>query len=141
MAQLLNNSNFMWGAMALIVLALSQVLKLPIKMLTKKFIKEKNVRDKVNISIMLIPLALGILCDYLFCTLYLQVAFNIVEGVKIGGTAITLYGMIEKGFKGNKSQETKAVESLVENITKDGKIDKNDSTAVKDFVKNLNKVQ
>ena len=90
---------------------------------------------------MLIPLALGVLGDWLFCTYYLGVAFSIVEGVKIGGTAITLYGMLEKAIKGSQSKETTATLQLVNDITKDGKIDKQDNSTVKEFVNNLNKVK
>lgn len=141
MAELLNNKDFMWGAMSIIVLILSQLLKLPIKALTEKTIKNKTVRDRVNVTIMLIPLALGILVDYLFCTLYLKLAFSIIEGIKIGGTAVTLYGALEKLLKGEQSKETTETIKLVKDITKDGKIDKNDSDTVQEFVDNLNKVQ
>ena len=141
MAQLLNSEYFVWGAMAIIVLCLSQLLKLPIKALTKKLIKDDNKRSRVNIVLMLIPLALGVLGDWLFCTYYLGVAFSIVEGVKIGGTAITLYGMLEKAIKGSQSKETTATLQLVNDITKDGKIDKQDNSTVKEFVNNLNKVK
>lgn len=141
MTELLNNKEFVWGAMSIIVLIFSQLLKLPIKTLTEKTIKDKLVRDRVNVTIMLIPLALGILFDYLFCTLYLKVAFDIVEGIKIGGTAVTIYGALEKLFKGKKSNETAETEKLVKDITKDGKVDKTDSDTVKEFIDNLNKVQ
>lgn len=141
MAELLNNEYFVWGAMAIIVLCLSQLLKLPIKALTKKTIKDENIRARVNILLMLIPLALGVLGDWLFCTLYLHIPFSILEGVKIGGTAVTLYGMLEKLIKGSQSKETSATLELVENITKDGKVDKNDSQSIKDFANKLNNVQ
>lgn len=141
MAELLKNENFVWFVMSLIVLGLSQLLKLPIKALTKKFIKKETVRSRVNITIMLIPLALGIVCDWLYCSLYLHIAFSVIEGLKIGGTAVTLYGVIEKAFKGKQSTETTETLKLVENITKDGKVDKTDSQSVKDFVDKLNKVQ
>ena len=141
MVELLNNEYFVWGAMAILVLCLSQLIKLPIKALTKKLIKDDNKRSRVNIVLMLIPLALGVLGDWLFCTYYLGVAFSIVEGIKIGGTAITLYGMLEKAIKGAQSKETTETIKLVEDITKDGKIDKTDSAILKDFADKLNKVQ
>lgn len=137
MEQLLNNTEFMWGAMSLIVLILSQLLKLPIKALTEKLIKDKTVRDRVNVTIMLIPLALGILADYLFCTLYLNVTFNIIEGIKIGGTAVTIYGFLETLLKGKKSNETTETLHLVETVIKDGKVDKQDTPAVKEFYDKL----
>ena len=133
MEQLLQDKNFTWAMISLIVLGLSQLIKLPIKAINKKIIKNETIRNRVNTTIMLIPLALGILADYLFCTLYLGIPFSIVEGVKIGGTAITFYGILEKLFKGKKSTETQTVENLVSNVLSDGKIDKNDTSAVKEF--------
>lgn len=141
MAELLKNENFVWFIMSLIVLGVSQLLKLPIKLLTKKFIKKDNVRSRVNICIMLIPLTLGILCDWLYCSLYLHIAFSVIEGLKIGGTAVTLYGVIEKAFKGKQSTETTETLKLVENITKDGKVDKSDTQSIKDFAEKLNSVK
>ena len=141
MAELLNNEYFVWGAMAIIVLCLSQLLKLPIKALTKKTIKNENARVRVNTALMLIPLALGVLCDWLFCTLYLGIPFSVVEGVKVGGTAVTLYGMIEKLIKGSQSKETTATIKLVNDITKDGSVDKSDVQSIKDFANKLNKVK
>ena len=138
MAELLNNEYFVWGAMALVVLLFSQLLKLPIKAITKKTIKNESARSRVNTVLMLIPLGLGVLCDWLFCTLYLHIPFSVVEGIKVGGTAVTLYGMLEKLIKGAESKETVETLELVENITNDGKVDKNDKSAVKEF---LNKVK
>ena len=137
MIELLNNQTFVWCAMSLIVLIVSQLLKLPIKALTEKTIKNKAVRDRVNVTIMLIPLALGILVDYMFCTYYLHIAFDIVEGVKIGGTAITLYGALEKLFKGGVSKETEEAIALSTEIISDGKIDKKDGEIVKEFINKI----
>lgn len=141
MAELLNNKEIMWGVMSIIVLILSQLLKLPIKALTEKTIKNEAVRQRVNVTIMLIPLALGILFDYLFCSLYLKVAFDIVEGIKIGGTAVTIYGVLEKLFKGKQSEETTKTIELVNNITEDGKVDKKDKELAKDFLDKINSVK
>ena len=129
--ELLINEYFVWGTMAIIVLCLSQLFKLPIKALTKKFIKNENARVRVNVTLMIIPLALGVLFDWLFCTFYLHIPFSIIEGVKIGGTAVTLYGLLEKLIKGAQSKETIATIELVEDITNDGKIDKQDKSIVK----------
>ena len=140
MKELLNNEYFVWGAMALKVLCLSQLIKLPIKALTKKFIKNENVRSRVNTLLMIIPLALGILCDWLFCSLFLHIPFSVVEGIKIGGTSVTLYGILEKLIKGVQSKETTATIELANEIVKDGKVDKSDNETVQNFVDNLNKV-
>ena len=137
MIELLNNQTFVWGAMSIIVLIISQLLKLPIKALTEKVIKNKSVRDRVNVTIMLIPLALGILVDYMFCTYYLHIVFDIAEGLKIGGTAITLYGMLEKLFKGSVSKETENAIALSNEITADGKLDKKDGEIVQEFINRI----
>jgi hypothetical protein len=68
----------------------------------------------------------------------LHIPFSVVEGIKVGGTAVTLYGMLEKLIKGAKSKETVETLELIGNITNDGKVDKNDKSAVKEF---LNKVK
>ena len=137
MTELLNNENFVWGAMAILVLCISQLIKLPIKALTKATIKNESARSRVNTLIMLIPLALGVFGDWLFCTFYLGTAFSVVDGIKIGGTAITLYGMLEKSIKGAPSPETEAALELVEKVTEDKKVDKKDNDAVKAFLKKV----
>lgn len=141
MAELLANKDFVWWAMALIVLGLSQLLKLPIKALTKKFIKDASTRARVNTTLMLIPLCLGIILNWLFCALYLQVPYDIIEGIKVGGTAVTIYGVIEKLIKGSQSKETTETLQLVASITNDGKVDKKDNSAVVDFINDLNKIK
>ena len=134
MAELLNNQDFVWGAMAIIILCLSQAFKLPLKALTKHTIADDNVRARVNTALMLIPLALGVVFDFLFCTFYLKVAFSVTEGVKVGGTAVTLYGILEKLIKGAPSKETAKTLELADNVTKDGKVDKSDISAVEKFI-------
>ena len=89
---------------------------------------------------MLLPLTLGVLCEFLYAY-WLKVPFNVIEGVKIGGLAITLYGFLEKLLKGVKSTETVASEVLVQEITKDGKVNKDDINAVKDYYKKLDEIK
>ena len=50
--QLLSNEYFVWCAMAVIIFALTQVLKLPIKYFTNK-IDNQRVRRMVNATILL----------------------------------------------------------------------------------------
>ena len=66
---------------------------------------------------------------------------NLMEGLGIGAAAITLYGALEKMFKGKQSQETTDTLQLVTNITSDGKLDEKDTTAVVDFIKDLDKIK
>ena len=135
--KLLNNPYYVWCAMAFIIFALTQVLKLPIKACTKN-IKRERVRKMVNATILLIPFALGVVCDFLYSTYYLHGAFSVITGLGYGTAGISLYGVIERFF-GIKvknpydSEEGKAVTEAVGEITKDGKVDGEDKHAVKDF--------
>lgn len=135
--KLLNNDYFVWCAMAVIIFALTQVLKLPIKHFTKK-ISNQRVRRMVNATILLIPFAVGIALDFLYSTYYLHGAFSIINGLGYGTAGISLYGAIERFFKVKtqnpyETMAGKAVTELVEEISKDGKVDENDKHAVKDF--------
>lgn len=134
---LLNNVYFVWGAMAVIIFALTQLLKLPIKHFTKK-IKNEKTRKMVNATILLIPFAVGVLLDFVYSTYYLHGAFSVINGLGYGTAGISLYGVIERffGVKSKnpyESEEGKAVTELVEGVAKDGKVDGEDSHAVKDF--------
>lgn len=135
--KLLNNEYFVWCAMAVIIFALTQVLKLPIKACTKH-IKNERVRRMVNATILLIPFAVGIALDFVYSTYYLHGAFSIINGLGYGTAGISLYGAIERFFKVKtqnpyETMAGKAVTELVEEISKDGKVDENDKHAVKDF--------
>ena len=134
---LLKNDYFVWCAMAVIIFALTQVLKLPIKACTKH-IKNERVRRMVNATILLIPFALGVLADFLYSTYYLQTAFTVITGLGYGTAGISLYGAIERFFKVKtenpyETEAGKAVTELVEEISKDGKVDGKDKHAVADF--------
>ena len=135
--KLLNNEYFVWCAMAVIIFALTQVLKLPIKYFTKK-ISNQRVRRMVNATILLIPFALGVFVDFLYSTYYLHSAFTIITGLGYGTAGISLYGAIERFFKVKtenpyETEAGKAVTELVEEISKDGKVDGKDKHAVADF--------
>lgn len=135
--ELLKNPFFVSCAMAVIIFALTQVLKLPIKHFTKK-IKNERVRRMVNATILLIPFALGVLADFLYSTYYLQTAFTVITGLGYGTAGISLYGVIERFFKVKienpyDTEEGQAVKELVKDVSKDKKIDENDKNAVKDF--------
>ena len=135
--KLLNNDYFVWCAMAVIIFALTQVLKLPIKYFTKK-ISNQRVRRMVNATILLIPFAVGIVLDFLYSTYYLNAAFSVITGLGYGTAGISLYGAIERFFKVKtenpyETEAGKAVTELVEEISKDGKFDGEDKHAVKDF--------
>lgn len=134
---LLKNDYFVWCAMAVIIFALTQVLKLPIKACTKH-IKNERIRRMVNATILIIPFAVGVLADFLYSTYYLHTAFTVITGLGYGTAGISLYGAIERFFKVKtenpyETEAGKAVTELVEEISTDGKVDGNDKHAVADF--------
>jgi archaellum biogenesis protein FlaJ (TadC family) len=130
--------------MAVFVFCLTQILKMPIKWATKKF-KNERTRKLVNTIILLIPFAVGVGLEFVYST-YTHTLFTIIAGLGYGTGGISLYGIIERffGIKSKNpydSEEGKAVTELIENITKDGKVDKKDNEIVKDFVSDINKVK
>ena len=116
-------------------------MKLPIKYFTKK-IKNERLRRIVNATILLIPFALGVLADFLYSTYYLHAAFSVITGLGYGTAGISLYGAIERFFKVKtqnpyETEAGEAVTELVEEISKDGKVDGKDKHAVADFWKKV----
>jgi hypothetical protein len=90
-----------------------------------------------------LPLALGILFNFVYNTYYLHVAFSAVQGMSWGTTSIMFYQGLKRFLTGQETpeqekKELKSVKDLVEEIAKDGKVDNSDTSAVKDF---LNKVK
>ena len=135
--ELLKNDYFVWCAMAVIIFGLTQLLKLPIKHFTNKLANER-LRRIVNATILLIPFALGVLVDFLYSTYYLHTAFTVITGLGYGTAGISLYGAIERFFKVKtenpyETEAGKSVKELVEEISKDGKVDGSDKHAVADF--------
>lgn len=122
----------------------TQILKLPIKKFTKK-IENDATRRLVNLVILLIPFLLGCLYEYLYSYYYLHEAFSILRGLSFGASGISAYNLAEPVFKkifGVKTttnvykdtESGKAVVELINDITKDGKVDKNDLSAVDSFL-------
>lgn len=146
--QLLSNEYFMLIAIALIIFGLTQLLKLPIKAVTKH-IKNERTRGIVNLVILFIPFALGLIAEYLFDVLYLGNTFMGVVGLKYGSSSLLVYSVFEKIAKKTgveikldnplDTEEGKAVKELVDKVQENGKIDKSDLSAVDEFWKTINK--
>lgn len=137
MDALLHNMTFIYCAMALVIFLITNLLKLPIKMLTGK-IKSETIRKRVNTIIYLIPFALGIILDFVYCTYYLKCAYSVIRGLTYGTASISLYHGIEQNFKIKvdnpyETEEGKAALEMVEKVKEDGQITKEDVPAVKDF--------
>lgn len=136
--QLLSNSYFVWCAMAVIVFGVTQLLKLPIKLVTKK-IKNERVRRSVNAVILLIPFGLGVLFEFLYSTYYLKEAFSVITGLGYGTAGISLYGVIERFFKVKvqnpytETDEGKAVTDFVQDVVNG----KDSKTATKELVADI----
>lgn len=141
---ILDNSYFIWCAMAVIIFLITQLIKLPYKLLTKKAIKNKRVRKIANAVILLIPFGLGVLAEFLYATYYLEQAFTVITGLGYGTASISLYGIVERFFKVKitnpyNTEEGKAVIDLIGNVTADGKVDGSDKSAVQEFLEEINK--
>lgn len=139
MVELLHNKAFILAAMGAIIFAITQLVKQPIKVLTKRFIKNPRAKKMANIVILFVPFALGIIADILYSTYFLHTAFSIITGLGYGMAAISLYSAVERFF-GTKidnpykdTKEGKAVVELTEEIGKDGKIDEKDADPIKAF--------
>lgn len=137
MQELLHNKVFILCAMAVIIFAVTQVLKLPIKFFTNK-IKNQTTRKRVNATILLIPFALGILFEFLYGKYIAITTFSVINGLGYGFSGISLYSIVERffGIKTRNpydSAEGKAVTELIQSVSADGKIDSKDQDAVKAF--------
>lgn len=138
MDELLRNEWFIGTIMAVIVFAFTQLLKLPIKRRTSKIANE-NTRTIVNGTILFIPFILGVLFEFVFSTYVMHETFSVINGLTYGTGGISLYGVVERFFKVKtdnpySTEEGKAVVNLVNEVTKDGKIDENDKTALKEYL-------
>lgn len=142
MKELLYDEYFVWCAMAVIVFAFTQILKLPIKFGTKHF-KNERTRKIVNATILLIPFGIGILADFLYSTYIIHTTFSIIVGLGYGTAGISLYGVVERFFKVKipnpyvETEEGKAVVELVKEVSADKKADKKDKDAIKEFWKKV----
>lgn len=137
MQELLHNEVFILGAMAVIIFAATQLMKLPIKFFTNK-IKNEVLRKRVNSVILLIPFALGVLLEFLYGKYVMFSPFSVIQGLGYGFSGISFYNIVERFF-GIKTKnpydsvEGKAVTELIQSVSADGKIDNKDQDAVKAF--------
>lgn len=144
--QLLSNEDFIGCAMAVIIFGLTFLIKFPIKKWTNTFSNQRK-RDIVNGIFVLIPIALGLLGQFLYNYFYLHTATVNIMGFGFGGGAIAIYDFLEKLFKKKgipldnpfNSEEGEAVKKLIEEVQDDGKVDKSDISAVDEFWKTISK--
>ena len=135
--ELLNNEIFVWGAMAVIIFAFTQFLKLPIKHFTSK-IESKRGKKLANASILILAFGVAVLLDFLFAYFYLKEGVDLLRALRNWTGSSAVYSLIERffGVKVDNPMETeegKAVVDLATEACADKKIDKNDKGAVKEF--------
>lgn len=145
MTAFLENEWAVGVVMAVIIFALTYVIKLPIKALTNK-IKSERARKIVNGIILLIPFALGLTAECLYCYYFKSlVDFRGITGLGYGTGAVSMYAFVERFFgvkidnPYNTTEEGKAVQELVDKVQEDGKVDKSDISAVDQFWKTISK--
>ena len=135
--ELLNNANFVWGAMAVIIFAFTQLFKLPIKHFTSKI---GNVRAKklANISILFLAFALAVLLDFLFAYFYLKEGVDLLRALRNWSGSSVVYSFIERffGVKVENPMDTEEGEAVVDCVTdicEDNKVDNDDKGALEEF--------
>lgn len=151
MAEILNNQTFVWGAMAIIIFVVTQGLKW---ILVKPYTQKLNGRAKTILNSLILVIAFGvaILCEYLYSSLWLKISSINIDRILTGwsgaSSVFAIFEVVVKTIKPNtvienpfKTNEAKNVDKLIKEVVDDGKINKEDSIAVKDFADKLNKVQ
>lgn len=151
MAELLNNEKIILIAMGIVAFLVTQGLKWAF---VKPFTKNLNTRAKtiINSVILLIAFGSALLCEFLYSHFWLHTAIDLTRASYGWGYASGVYGVVEmviRFIKGDnvklenpyQTEEGKQTTKLIEDITKDGKIDKEDSQSMKDYVNKLNKVK
>lgn len=134
--EMLQNQAFVMGAMAVIVLILTQILKMPIKAFTKH-IQNEVVRKRVNAIILLIPFAVGVALDFVYSTYYMHELPTVLAGLNYGFWGISLYNIVAQFFDVKSEYQTeqgKEAIELVKKVALDGKVDEKDSPALKAFL-------
>ena len=151
MAELLNNEKIVLIAMGIVAFLVTQGLKWAF---VKPFTKNLNTRAKTIINSVILIIAFGsaVLCEFLYSHFWLHTAINLTRASYGWGYASGVYGVVEMVIRfikcdnvklenPYKTEEGKQTTELIEDITKDGKIDKEDSQSMKDYVNKLNKVK
>lgn len=135
--ELLNNEIFVWGAMAVIIFAFTQFLKLPIKHFTSK-IGSKRGKKLANASILVLAFGVAVLLDFLFAYFYLKEGVDLLRALRNWTGSSAVYSLIERFFgvkveNPMETEEGKAVVDMATEACADNKLDKNDKGAVKEF--------
>lgn len=148
MQALLENQVLVYLIMAILSFAITQGLKWAfVKPWTNK-ISNQKVKKAINTIIFFFPYAVGITLEILVSVYITHTTPDLLIGAINGGAGHSVFSLYERGFdivkglftKKNshaKTDEEKAVEELVFGATEDGKIDKEDSPKLKEFLEKV----
>lgn len=151
MAELLNNKKIVLIVMGIVAFLVTQGLKWAF---VKPFTKNLNTRAKTIINSVILIIAFGsaVLCEFLYSHFWLHTSISLTRASYGWGYASGVYGVVEmviRFIKGDnvklenpyQTEEGKQTIKLIEDITKDGKIGKEDSQSMRDYVNKLNRVK
>lgn len=150
MKELLNNEKFVWVAMGVLIVLITQGFKwLVVKRFTNKL--PDKVRTIINSTIVIVAIGLGFVAEYFYSFKYLGKPFDVLEALGWSGAGQVVYSIVERIFKliGSKvtienpftTEEGKQVLNLAEKVTKDGKLDQSDMPCVEEFLKSLENIK
>ena len=136
--ELLENQTFVWGAMAVLIFAFTQVFKLPIKHFTKNIPSERG-KKIANISILVLAFGFAVLLDFLFAYFYLKSDLDLLRALSNWSGSSLVYSIVERFLKKKvenplDTEEGKATAELIKNVVADGKVTAKDKTAMQEFI-------
>lgn len=118
-----------------IVLILTEFIKLPIKHFTDK-IENEDVRKKVNSVIMLIPIAFGFAISWILT--YFGFKFSTVISLVWGVTSIAIYEFISRIMKRIKKGEVITTETIATDIKESFSVAETADSKFKELVGKIN---
>ena len=137
--QILHDPVKMSGILAVLVFALTQGLKwVFVKPWTGRLSNERAEKS-VNTVILLLPFILGCAAEYVYSVILLDGDFDLLLGVSRGTASIAIHSIFEHFYKiftgkGLGTYTTPEAVSLAESIAADGKMTKEDASAVQKFL-------
>lgn len=134
---LIHNYGWISLVMVFLVTGILQLIKLPVKCLTKK-IKNEALRKLINKVFILMAFGLAFGLYYLGSKILPQfISYSSLESVVIGAFSIVVYALGEGIIKKNSA---KALSTVIKEITEDGEITKEEvKTAYQKFQEELKK--
>jgi hypothetical protein len=122
--------------MAILTFGLTQGLKwVCVKPWTNKLSNER-ARKAINTVIFFLPYAIALGLEFAYATWVMKGEFNALVGLIVGGGSHSVYGFFEMIYgviTGKIKIKKEDVKELIQTVTEDGKIDKNDRPALQAF--------